>query len=176
MEILAVVSSAFQAIGAISQANAQAAQYQAQAQANDYNATVARQNSEVALQQYNAREEQQRRQFGAFQGQATAAAAQSGAGLSGSNADVLKQNAILAELDALTIRYEGQQQSRGFLAQADMEEFQARANRANAKTARSQGILNAGAALIGGASKSYSGMGGNKPSMFYGSAAGGGVM
>lgn len=174
MEIMAImqgVSAVFSAIGAISQANAAAAQYEQQAQMNQYNATVARQNSEVALQQYNAREEQQRRQFGVFQGQATAAAAQSGAGLNGSNADVLKQNAILGELDALTIRYEGQQQSRGFLAQSDLEEYQARANRANAKTARTQGILNAGAALMGGAAKGYTGQSAS-PSMHYTSIGG----
>jgi hypothetical protein len=155
MEYAAIAAAAVQAAGSIMQGNAQSAQYKAQAQANDYNATVARQNADVALQQANAREEIQRRKFGDLQGTAIAAAAQSGAGMDGSNADVLKQNAIAAELDALTIRYEGQMQARGLMAQSEMEQFQGRMNRTNSRTAQTAGYINAGANLLGGASKAY---------------------
>ena len=118
-----------EAVGSIVKGNAQAAGYNAQAQANYYNAQVMQQNARVATEQANAREELQRRRFGELQGQAIAAAAQSGAGMEGSNADVLKQNAINAELDALTIRYEGEMQARGLLAQSELEQFRAASTR-----------------------------------------------
>lgn len=153
--MLIAAATATKAVGSIMQGSAQAAQYKAQAQANDYNAIVARQNADVALGQANAREEMQRRRFGELQGTALAAAAQSGSGMDGSNADVLKQNAVAAELDALTMRYEGQMQARGLMAQANMEEFQAGVNRANSRTARTSGYINAAADILGGASKAY---------------------
>lgn len=144
-----------EAVGSIVKGNAQAAGYNAQAQANYYNAQVMQQNARVATEQANAREELQRRRFGELQGQAIAAAAQSGAGMEGSNADVLKQNAINAELDALTIRYEGEMQARGLLAQSELEQFQGRINKMNAGVARKAGYLDAAAALSNSATKAY---------------------
>ena len=160
MEAMVATGSALAATGALLQGNAQSASYKAAAQANDYNATVARQNAVVAMDQANQREELQRRKFGELQGQAVAAAAQSGAGMDGSNADVLRQNAINAEMDALTIRYEGQMQARGLQAQADLQQFEGRVNRMNARTARLAGYANAGAALLTGGSKAYGMSGG----------------
>lgn len=148
---LQIASAAISAIGSIKQAQAQAASYRAQAQANDYNATVAKNNAVVANQQASAAEEQQRRRFSMLQGQAAAGAAQSGAGMDGSNADVLEQNALFNELDALTIRYEGQNKAKSLEAQSEMEKYQAAAASRNADTAMSAGFLNAGANLLSGA-------------------------
>lgn len=147
------VSTAVSAMGAISQANAQSASMQAQAQAQEYNATVARNNAQAANEQANAQEEQQRRRFAALQGQAIAGVAQSGTGFDGSNLDLLKQNAIANELDALTIRYEGQQKSKGLLAQADLDQYGASVSRMNARSAQTAGYFNAGANILSGASK-----------------------
>jgi hypothetical protein len=158
---LMIASSVVSAVGAMKQADAQAASYQAQAQANEYNATVARNNAQVASEQANAKEEAQRRHFAALQGQAITGVAQSGTGFDGSNADILKQNAINSELDALTIRYEGQNQSKGLLAQSQLETYNAGVNRMNASNAQQAGMFNAGANLLSGAAKYsyYSGTG-----------------
>lgn len=146
-----VASSAIGAIGSIKQGQAQRATYQAQAQAMDYNAQVEKMNADAANQQTNVAEEQQRRKFRMLQGQAAAAAAQSGAGLDGSNKDVLEQNALLSELDALTIRYEGKNRAQSFESQSELSKYQARAARQNADAAMDAAYLNAGANLLAGA-------------------------
>lgn len=156
MELLiaaSVASTAVSTIGALAQGEAQAAQAQAQAQAQDYNAIVAENNARAAREQANAREEQQRRRFGALQGQAIAGIAQSGTGFEGSNADMLQQNAIANELDALTIRYEGQNQAAGLMAQSELDRMQAGAARANAGAARTASYFNAGANLLSGVAR-----------------------
>jgi hypothetical protein len=153
MEAMIIASAATAAFGAIKQGQAQEASYKAQAQAQDYNATMARNNAQMASEQANAAEEQQRRKFGALQGQAIAGIAQSGTGFDGSNADILKQNAIANELDALTIRYQGQNQSKGLLAQADLDTYGAGVSRMNASSAMTGAYLNAGSQLLSGASK-----------------------
>lgn len=148
-----IASTAMSAIGAIQQGEAQKANYTAQAQANDYQATVNRNNALVASQQANAQEEAQRRHFGALQGQTYAGIAQSNTGFDGSNSDVLKQNAINNELDALTIRYEGDNKSKGLMAQAGLDTYNAGVNRMNASNAQTSGYLNAGSALLTGATR-----------------------
>ena len=160
-------SAAVSAVGAIQQGQAQKASYDSQAQANEYNAKVqennaiyARNNADSANQQASAKEELQRRRFAAVQGQANAGVAQSGTGFGGSNADVLKQNAINAELDALNIRYEGDLQSKGLMqtasnneAQAGLDRFQASAARQNGDNAVTGSYLSAGSNLLAGATK-----------------------
>jgi hypothetical protein len=151
LPIFQALGSAVSAIGAIQQGQAQAASYQAQAQAMDYNATVAKNNATAANQQASVQEEQQRRKFAMLQGQAAAGAAQSGAGLDGSNRDILLQNALMNEMDALTIRYEGQTRAKNFEAQSQLDKYQAVAASRNADTARQAGFVNAGANLLSGA-------------------------
>jgi hypothetical protein len=153
MGAMSLLSGAMSAIGAIQQGQAQADSQRAQAQANEYNAIVARNNAVVAQEQSNAKEEAQRRHFGELQGQARAGIAQSGTGFDGSNADILKQNAINNELDALTIRYQGENQAKGLVAQAQLDQYNASVNRQNASAAETGGFLNAGAALMSGYSK-----------------------
>lgn len=151
MEALMIMSTAVSAIGSIKAAQAQSASYKAQAQAMDYNATIAKNNAVAASQQASAAEEQQRRKFAMVQGQAAAGAAQSGAGLDGSNADVLAQNALMNELDALTIRYEGQNRAKTLEAQSELDKYQAVAASRNADAAMEAGYWNAGANLLAGA-------------------------
>lgn len=140
------------AIGAIQQGNAQAAQYKSQQQALEYNAAVQKNNARAASEQANVAEEAQRRRFAALQGEAIAAIGQSGTGFDGSNLDVLRQNKVNAELDALNIRYQGQMQAQGLLAQSELDKMQARQAKANAGAARTSGYLSAGANLLQGAS------------------------
>lgn len=150
---LSAISTAVSVMGAMQQANAAEASARAQAQQQEYNATVARNNAKVAADQANAAEEQQRRRFNALQGQAIAGIAQSGTGFDGSNLDLLKQNEINNELDALTIRYEGQNKAAGLIAQADQDMYGAQVSRMNASTARTAGYFNAGSNLLSGMSR-----------------------
>lgn len=155
MTVLMAASAAMSAMGAIQQGQAASAQAKAAANAQRYNATVADQNAQVAHGEANAAEEKQRRDFGQIQGQALAGVAQSGTGFSGSNMDVLKQNAVNNELDSLTIRYQGEQKARGLQAQAQLDRYGASVSDMNASSAITGGYLNAGAGLLSGASKYY---------------------
>lgn len=150
--LMAIASTAMSAFGAIQQGNAQAATYRAQAQAQEYNATIEKNNAQMAASQANAQEEQQRRKFAMMQGEAIAGAAQSGAGLSGSNKDVIEQNALMNELDALTIRYQGQKDYQGFMAQSELDKYGAKMSRFNASTAERAGYMKAGSSILSGIS------------------------
>ena len=162
MEAMIIASTAMAALGSIKQGQAQSAQYKSAANAAEYNAIVARQNEQVALGQANVAEEQQRRKFRSMQAEAIAGLAQTGTALDGSNADVLQQSALANELDALTIRYEGQMKARGLMAQSELDRMSARASRGAASSAVTGSYLNAGAGLLSGASKYYAA---TRPSM-----------
>ncbi len=151
MEALIIASTAMQAVGAIQQANAASASYKSQQQAADYNATVLEQNAGVERSQANAREEAQRREARRILGSQRAAFSQAGTGLSGSAADVMAQSATDAELDALTLRYEGDMRSRGMMAQAEGERYHGRVASANASSAKTAGYLSAAGSILSGA-------------------------
>lgn len=156
----AVAAAAISAAGAIYQGQQQAQlaraqadaanyNYQAQAQANEYNATVQRNNARSALEQANAKEEANRRRFRILQGQAMAGVAQSGTGFDGSNALLLEQNELFNEMDNLSIRYEGDMQSKGLFAQAQLNDWNAGVNRQNGANALATGAMTANAATTG---------------------------
>lgn len=152
---MAYVTAAIAIIGAIAGANAQSKQMSAQKSAARYNQLVGKQQSDASLQAANAREDQQRRVARFASGERQAAIAQSGTGLGGSNADVDRQSEIMAELDALNIRYEGQTQSTGLLNQSSLDGFQADAYGKAAKSAKTQGYIGAASAALGGISRGY---------------------
>lgn len=139
MQFLPFIAAAASGVKAIGQLQAA----DAQSQAARYNAKLANQQAEVERQQTLAREEAQRRQAAQILGQQRAAFAQSGGGMGGSAADVMQQSTALAELDALTIRYEGDLRARGFDTQAEQERFAAR-------TAKKQGYYQAAGTILGG--------------------------
>lgn len=175
MEAIQIASTVFSALGALQQANsrageynAQAASYDAQRQANERNAAVLAQNAQIERQQSNEREEAQRREARMILGQQRASLAQAGTGFGGTAADVMSQSAANAELDALTLRYEGDMRARGLLAQADEERYQgsiagvnASTARSSASNARSQGYVGAIGSILGGVG-SYMGYRENK--------------
>lgn len=124
--IFSMAGSAMKSLGGLYSGYSQSASEESQARAMRYQATLDRQRAALAFQQGNQNEEAQRRRAGIEAGEARAAAAQSGTGLTtGSNLDVIQQNATNAELDALNIRYGAELQARGSLAEADMEDFNA---------------------------------------------------
>ena len=144
-------SAAVSAVGAIQQGMAAAAQGQAQQNAANYNAEIKRQQAALELQQAGAREEQQRRQSRQLLGQQQAALAQAGIGLGGSALDIEEQSAFLSELDALTIRYEGDLRAKGLLAGAEQSLYEGRAAAAAGANARTASYISAGASLLSAA-------------------------
>lgn len=110
--------------------------------AGDYNATIANQRAESIRQQGNANEEASRRHAAMVLGSEAAGAADTG--LSGTNADVFKQSATSAELDALNIRYGAQ------IGGLSADE-QASLDRQQGSNAQTSGYLNAGAAALSSA-------------------------
>lgn len=166
--VIMAITTVVSAVGAMAQASAQAQQANAQAAAADYNAkvqenqaTVARYNAQSAGEQAAAKEEQQRRRFAQLQGSAIAGLAQSGTDLaSGSNKDILEQNALNNELDSLNIRYEGSQArdsyyntAGNFQSQAELSRMNASQYRQNASSAMTGGFFDAGSSLLSGFGK-----------------------
>lgn len=152
---LMLIGAAVQAVGAIQAGKAQQAEANARAQANQYNAKVKEMNAQIARTQANAREEQQRRKGRQVLGAQRAGIAQAGIGFGGSALDIMEQSADTAELDALNIRYEGELQSTGLLADAEAERYEAGVNRMAGRNAMKAAYIGAGSALIGGASNYY---------------------
>ena len=98
---------------------------------------------EMAARDALANEQAQRREANQFLGTQAAAMAQAGGGSGGTNDLVARQSAVLAELDALNIRYSGMTKRTALLAEA--------------KSVKREGGLLAGAQLLAGSSKSSSG-------------------
>lgn len=134
-----VAGTAIQAIGAIQQGKS------AQSAANA-NAANLEQTAAIERAQANQREEAKRRETRQVLGLQRAAFAQSGGGLGGSAADVMQQSAVNAELDALTLRYEGDLRARGMEAEASQERF-------SGKVAKRAGYFNAAGSILSGAAQ-----------------------
>jgi len=149
---LLVASTAISAIGAIQQGKAAEAQAKAQSDANKYNARVKEIQAGVEREAAGRREEQQRRKARQVLGEQRAALSQAGIGMMGSATDIAEQSAAAAELDALTIRYEGEMAAKGLLYDAEAEKFEGRANLAAGKNAKTASYLKAGSAILSGGS------------------------
>lgn len=150
---LLVASTAISAIGAIQAGQAAQSEANARAQANQYNAKVREMQAGIERQQANAREEQQRRKARQLLGQQRGAIAQSGVGMMGSALDIAEESAARAELDSLTIRYEGELAAKGLLADAEGERYEASVNRMAGKNAMRGAYLSAGSALLSGTAR-----------------------
>lgn len=135
---LAAAASSLMATGQARQVGA------AQARALEMEASIARR--QAGLEEEALRRETQR-QFGELR----AAGAQAGLAESVTFGDVYKQAATAAELDALSLAYQGETQAQGLLTEARI----VRASRPS----WAQGILQATAAGLGG----YAGAGGQLP-------------
>lgn len=156
---LPFISTAFAAIGAISGANANAASLNSQANAQQYNATVERQRADAALQQGNAQEELQRRQARVEAGRLRAGLVENGLALdSGTGADLVNENSVNSEMDALNIRYNAQMNAKGYKDQAVQDEYGATVSRANASAAKKAGYMGAAGAVLTGAGNYYTGV------------------
>lgn len=171
--VLIAASTAVSVAGSLSAGAAAAAQANTQAQiqqqTQQYNSIVKEQNAQLARQQAGAREQQQRRQSRQVLAQQQAALAQAGIGVGfGSALDIEEQSAVRAELDALTIAYEGELQAQGLLAAAQQDIYMGAAQsevlRARGASERQASYLSAGASILSGAAQYGSltgGFGGN---------------
>lgn len=164
----AIAAVALKVIGTMSQAQNEASQAKAASAANQYNAAVLRQKADMTTAAFNQREEQQRRTAREAEGKRMASIAEAGLGFGGSQADFERQSEVRAELDALNIRYEGQTETRGLLAQATLQDYEATINRKNASKIRQQGYLAAASQAL----SSYANFGGMGASA---GAGGGGI-
>ena len=153
MEALTIASTVFSVIGQMQQANSQAANYRAQQQMSERNATIMEQNAGIERSQANQREESQRREARMILGSQRAALSQSGIGAGGSAADIMAQSASDAELDSLTLRYEGDMRARGLMVEAEGERYQGRVAGMNASAAKQAGQMAAIGTILGGAGK-----------------------
>ena len=150
--ILAAVS----VVGAVQQGKTASNAAKADSDAQNYNAAINRQKAEQTTQVGIAREDQLRREARFEAGTRRAAIAESGLGLSGSNADVDRQSEVLAELDALNIRYESTTQAAGYRQDATLNTWQSQNSLKRGKDARRASYI--GAAT--GALSAYSSAGG----------------
>lgn len=152
---LMLAAAAVQAIGAIQAGQAAKEEANARAQANIYNAKVKEMQAGISRQQANAREEQQRRKGRQLLGAQRAAIAESGVGAVGSALDIAEQSATRAELDSLTIRYEGELESKGLLADAEQQRYESKVNVMAGKNAMKGAYLSATGALLSGGARYY---------------------
>jgi hypothetical protein len=124
-------------------------QGQAQQKGHDYNATMLRQNAAIEEQQGGAREEAQRRKAREVLGSQAAAFAQAGTGVGGSAADIMKQSATNAELDALMIRYESGLKATGLKNEAQAETYAGKVAKQAGKYGAIGSILGGGSTYLG---------------------------
>lgn len=149
-----VLSTAMSAVGAIQEGSAQASAYKREAAVNEENARIARLNAERTSQAYSLQEDKLRRSQKLALGQQRAAAAESGVGVTtGSNLDIQVEDSAQAELDALTLRYDGQNERNNLLNQGIQFSNAAATSRTNAKTAKQSGYTSALTSVVGGATK-----------------------
>lgn len=149
--IMIAASTAMSAVGAIQQGAAAAAQGRAQQQAQQFNAAIKEQQATLARQQSGARQQQQRRGARQILGQQRAALAQAGIGMGGSALDIEEQSAVRAELDSLTIAYEGELQAKGLLAAAQQDLYFGEVAKARGKNEQTASYISAGASILSGA-------------------------
>ena len=150
------IFAAVSAVGAIQQGKTVSNSAKADSDAQNYNAAVNKQKAEQIVQVGVAKEDQLRREARFEAGTRRAAIAESGLGLSGSNADVDRQSEVLAELDALNIRYESTTQALGYRQDAALNTWQSQNSLRRSKDARRASYI--GAAT--GALSAYSNAGG----------------
>lgn len=140
-------ASFLSAFGTLYGSQVESAQFEGAARAELYNAAINRQRAEMSRVIYGERESQVRRTSRMELAKQSAGLAEAGLG---GNADLERQSAVLAELDALNIRYEGELESYGYESAARLNTFNAKNLRSSAKSSEIAGYIGAGGDLLGG--------------------------
>lgn len=136
-------AAAIKVIGAISDANSNAGTLKGQATAADYNARALTAQAQQIGAVGARNEEMQRRVGRAAIGQQIATGAEGSLADTGSSLAVLRQSEVMANLDALKVRYGAQSDATSLLTQAQGQTYQSALSRALAKRARLAGYLGA---------------------------------
>ncbi len=145
-------STAMSAYGAYSQGQAQSRQMKAQAQIQENNQKYAEWKAQDALKRASLEEDAYRQKVRGLIGRQTAVQAASGLETAyGSAVETRLDTAAQGELDALTIRNNGEREAWGYRVEAQNLGDQAALSRANASSASSSGKFGAFTSLIGGA-------------------------
>jgi hypothetical protein len=154
-----LASAAVSAYGAYSQGQTQSKNARAQQAMAEYNAKIQEQAAGDVRRQAGLKEDAQRRKAAMILGTQRAAIAESGFDASGSMLDLVNQSSTNAELDALNIRYTGEMQAKGLLAQSQLSNYQGSIYGMNAEDAKTASYVGVGSALLGAANNMYSGRG-----------------
>lgn len=121
------------------------------------NATLADRRAKDALERGKIEEQKERQKIARIKGAQVAAMAANGVDLTfGSPLDTLVDDAVIGELDALTIRRNAARESYDYSVQGVNLRADATLSRMGAGAARTGGWLAAGGTILGGASKGYS--------------------
>lgn len=148
------------AYGAIAQGQQQEQALKQQAATASKNSRLLEEQARTARIQAGMEEEAQRKEARRLIGSQSAAIGQAGIGFGGTPGLLQEDTALQAELDALNIRYGGEQQAKSLLNQAGSERDAAGILRSNAASARKQGLIGAGTSVLTSAGGMYgSGMG-----------------
>jgi ABC-type Zn uptake system ZnuABC Zn-binding protein ZnuA len=141
MAWLALAAAVVSAVGQLNQADRQASQMEA-------NAAINEQNAQTYKAQAAEQERKQRQHLQAVLGQQRTAIGKSGVTMAGTPLLVAEDMTGTAELDALTIRYNGQMK-------ANAEKYSASVNRWQASETKSAARLSAFVTVLGGAASYY---------------------
>lgn len=156
--VLTVASTLIGAVGAIQQANAASAAASYNAQVGEMNARISDKRAQDAIDRGMDEEQQKRLDVAQIRGRQEAAMAANNVSVGfGSSLDTLVDSKTAGELDALTIRYNSEQEAYDNRVQAANQRADAQLNRMEAKSRRTAGYINAFGTVLGGASKAFSG-------------------
>lgn len=152
---LAIAGGGLQALGSISDMNAEVGGLMAQSKAEAQNARVLDGRAQTVGQETARNEEQMRRQYRDFAGSNAAAIAESGIANGGSVLDVVRDSETRAELDALKLRYQGTSEAKNLRYQAGESRMRSQMARDLAKRRQVSGFLDIASAGIGAGMSIY---------------------
>lgn len=153
----AIFAAVLQGLQGFQKGSQESKQYMAQSSAKRWNAAYLRQEAEQAQAVSGAQEEQSRFMSRIARGERNALIGQSGTGFGGSNADMEHQSEVLAELDALNIRYAGNEASRRLRTQATLDDYFAKLDVGNAENAKEGAWMGLASGAVSGGSKYFYG-------------------
>lgn len=155
--MLMIGSTVMGAAGAVQQGKAANASAKYNAQVADMNAKIAERQARDAVQRGAMEEQQQRMKTSQIIGKQKAAMAANGVDLTfGSPLDTLVDTATMGELDALTIRSNAYREERDIRQQGLNSSSQAGLLRAEGRSARTGGFMNAFGTVLGGGADAFS--------------------
>ena len=153
--ILTAVSTVAGAYGTYAQGKAASAQYASQAAASNYNAAVNRQNAELAQNQAQREANLLKVEGAGAIARQRAALAQAGIAGSETAKGLLAGSEKNLEMDWMTVLAGGENEARGYLANANLQQGYAQSYAQSSKAASNAGTLGAATGLLSGTTGIY---------------------